>query len=915
MTHADLRLIPTIERRFQRAVFGSLLTGALGQLVLLFSGSIIARRLGADGRGQLALLALAPSVVAQLGTLGMPGAVTYYVSRDPQSARAIIRRIVLPAVLQMLFLAALDVGVGKLLFAGEPHRVKIAAFAVTVVIPGMVLLQYSLAILQGQRRFGAFNVLRVTTGVVYAAAAGLFAVLNRGSILLFGCAWAVSYLVVGILVTFYVVRGLADSDPSRPCASRRELATFGIKALFGGTSVVESFRMDQWIVGLFLTRASLGVYVIAGAFSTLPNLLANSFGFVLFPYVASQARGSGGTRAMWRFVAVGIGGSAAVVGVLELTVGWLLPLCFGPGFAIAVPAARLLLIGAFFLAAKRVLSDGLRGLGRPIPGTIAEVFLWVALVVATIPLLPLFGLEGVAAAVSVATAVSFAVLLAAAVDRLDVRRSLARANSVVRVLPRAAVIPLIACGAGAALPFVATSGGHALDYGVAAAVIIISAYPIMVRVIRGTFDIFEPVVIACLTLGIAFGARPIAMILMSDYTFYGQVDLTPNISSTLWLVLGATTAFVVGYEVVSARPLRRQPLLPAAMNRDLLRGYLVLLGVLGTLLYFFYLLQTGSPLGTIRMNLQGRSKALYSLDTSSTAYLTNAPILLSCVSILYVITTRGRMSIWKRFGVALVILMPFTLDLSTGSRRFLIPTVVLPVLVYYLRERRRPSLLQFVVIVPLAFLLLAGLPSFRTASARQQSGGLGSAIVQHVTSPAGTAKKFLVGNDNEMFSALVSEVGVLKGPDDFSYGGATLGNMLLAPIPHIVFPGKPENENDRLLTKIFGAPCQAVGGVCPDFSIVGSFYHDGWWIAVVVGMTLLGAASAGIWRRYTSKPDIQSTLLAAVFTVFLPIVIRAGFWPGFAWFLFFYIPCAAGLAIAGARARRMPKARTVGEPA
>src|SRR5262249_7021013 len=102
---------------------------------------------------------------------------------------------------------------------------------------------------------------------------------------------------------------------------------------------------------------------------------------------------------------------ALVVLVLELSVGWLVPFFFGDEFSGAVVLTRILLVGALFLSARRMLTDGAQGLGRPGLGTIAEVSSWGFLLPALGVFAPLWGARGVALALAVSSALSFAVLL------------------------------------------------------------------------------------------------------------------------------------------------------------------------------------------------------------------------------------------------------------------------------------------------------------------------------------------------------------------------------------------------------------------------------------------------------------------------------------------------------------------------
>jgi hypothetical protein len=104
------------------------------------------------------------------------------------------------------------------------------------------------------------------------------------------------------------------------------------------------------------------------------------------------------------------------------------------------------------------------------------------------------------------------------------------------------------------------------------------------------------------------------------------------------------------------------------------------------------------------------------------------------------------------------------------------------------------------------------------------------------------------------------------------------------------------------------APCDAFGGICSDFSAIGSFYFDFWLPGVILGMASLGVGSALVWRRYLVRRDPLSSFVAGTWAVFLPIVLRAAFMPALSWFLIFLVPGllilhVAALAPSSTRAR------------
>ena len=191
---------------------------------------------------------------------------------------------------------------------------------------------------------------------------------------------------------------------------------FGLKALLGTLSPVDTIRLDQAVVGLFLNPVALGLYVVAQAFTNLPRVVATSIGVVAYPHVAAEAERDVARRAMWRFFALGVVTSALVVAGLEVMTGRLVTLFFGAEFSAAIPIAHILLLGTFFMAARRVLNDGVNGLGKPGLGTIAEVFSWIVLLPGLAIFLPRYGASGVALALAIAWAASLLLLILLAAD-------------------------------------------------------------------------------------------------------------------------------------------------------------------------------------------------------------------------------------------------------------------------------------------------------------------------------------------------------------------------------------------------------------------------------------------------------------------------------------------------------------------
>jgi O-antigen/teichoic acid export membrane protein len=389
---------------------GSVLTGLFGQAVLIVSGVLAARILGVEDRGYLALLVLFPAVLAQIGSLGLPLAATFELSRDRSRWGEVVRTLLRPMVLQFVTLVLLHAAILLAVFWADPHAVEVSALMSLCAVPAILGQSYGTAILQGQQRFLAFNVLRTLPAVAYTVAVVAIFAAGGGDLQWVVAGWIVASVVSAVVTLWVALSPVGLRRARRSAESLRSMLRFGLKGLLGWTSPVETFRLDQAVVGLFLAPAALGLYVVGLAFANLPRFIAQSVGYIAYPRVAAR-RGDEAWRELWQFFWLASGAAALVVLVLELTVEWLVPAFFGDDFSGAVVLTRILLIGALFLSARRVLTDGAQGLGRPGLGTIAEVSSWAFLLPALGIFTPLWEARGVALALVVSSALSFFVLL------------------------------------------------------------------------------------------------------------------------------------------------------------------------------------------------------------------------------------------------------------------------------------------------------------------------------------------------------------------------------------------------------------------------------------------------------------------------------------------------------------------------
>jgi len=403
-------LVPEL-KGMRRASAEAVIVGLIIQGTLVISGVLLARQLGPQQRGYAALLVLWPIVISKLGELGLPNAVAYFVARDPGLFRHTLGLAISLAKAQVPLLVLCHAAVLTAFLLGKPPSVIGAAVTTIVLVPALMATDYGLAILQGQQRFRALNVLRLVNPAVLVPGLLLLGAAHRTSLVAVMIVIVVAFCASGAASLIAALAFHSTERSQLDPVSTRVLLRFGVHGFLGSTYLIETFRIDQLAIGLFLSPTALGLYVVGIAFTNLPAFISQSLAYIAYPGVAAESNRPQRRRIIWQFFWLSAAASAATVLVLEGSIAVLIPLFFGPQFSTSVGIARIALVGGLLLSARRILAETLRGAGLPVASTLAEATLLATLLPALLIGGHYWGAEGVAGAVAIAGAGSLLVLI------------------------------------------------------------------------------------------------------------------------------------------------------------------------------------------------------------------------------------------------------------------------------------------------------------------------------------------------------------------------------------------------------------------------------------------------------------------------------------------------------------------------
>jgi O-antigen/teichoic acid export membrane protein len=395
--------------RFLPGAAGSVGTAIALQASLLASGIVVARALGPEGRGYVALLAALPSVLCQLGGLGFSLGVSYYVSRERISSQHALSLIAKAVAIQIGLLTVIHAGLLVLLLRDDPKWAQVAGVISLASVLGSFTGEYGLLIFQGQGKFGTFNILRLAPTLAYAIFVVILFGLGQRSVSVVVGASVATGLAFGLLTLALAARSRVPEEKESDLRFG-QVAKFGLRSFLGATSPLESFRLDQLFVGLVLSPVALGYYAVGAAVSNFPRFVAQSLGFVASPTVASELSSEVQWMRVRQFVVLTSAVSVAIGVGLVSAAPVLVPLVFGTSFHRAVGVSQILVANGVIVGVRRVLTDAMRGLGRPAVGAVAEVVGLVALVPLIIGLGRVWGLDGAAVAVTLSSGLGLIVI-------------------------------------------------------------------------------------------------------------------------------------------------------------------------------------------------------------------------------------------------------------------------------------------------------------------------------------------------------------------------------------------------------------------------------------------------------------------------------------------------------------------------
>jgi len=384
---------------------GALISLAVATALVAWTG-------GPTAVGIYTLARVLPGLVGVVLSCGLPGAVPYFLAGAERNNRQ------LPLTLLAMSLAGGALGtalwaaasplLSRFLFPGLSTGLMLL-IAATVFT--QLLLTTAKSCSQGVEDMRGANWVILNEELMFLPAYGVLLLLGVE-----GYALAIAGLLVADVVTFMLGwrrlsrRGFFAGATRPSLELARRVASYGWRAQVGGVIFLLNLRLDFIILDAMAGPAVLGIYAVASKFAELIKVPSMALTYVLYPRYAREGSATATVRARQLIPRAGAL-SAAFIVPLGLTVGFIIPTVYGPGFQDAILPAEIILVGLALEGVGGVITGFLYGTGRPGLNSWAMGVGLGITVVLDVLLIPAFGASGAAAASAVAyTSTSLALI-------------------------------------------------------------------------------------------------------------------------------------------------------------------------------------------------------------------------------------------------------------------------------------------------------------------------------------------------------------------------------------------------------------------------------------------------------------------------------------------------------------------------
>jgi len=389
------------------------------QIVVIIFGFlslvIISRVLGPEGRGIYSLILIIPALMIAFGNFGIDSSNVYLTGKNKYKiedivSNSIIFSALLGIILVLIFWLLLQFS-PFVKFLGENKIPIFYLWLVVLSIPISLILSFFRGIICGRQGLADFNRTRILQGFSeFALLVFLLLFFKKG---IFGAVLSnILSIVATALFSLVLIKRISRFRFSINMSLLRESFFYGGKVYLANMTSFLSYRIDIFLVALYLNPVEVGLYSIAVSIAEKLFLVPGAFSTVLFPKVSSikNSEANDLTPKIVRHTFFLISIFSILLAIFAKP---FMTVVFGSDYLQAVLPLIVLLPGIIAYGVGGVMAADLSGRGMPQ----FAIYSTIACLIVNIPLniifIPKLGIAGASLASSIAYFIDTLVILGA----------------------------------------------------------------------------------------------------------------------------------------------------------------------------------------------------------------------------------------------------------------------------------------------------------------------------------------------------------------------------------------------------------------------------------------------------------------------------------------------------------------------
>jgi O-antigen/teichoic acid export membrane protein len=399
----------SISKNSAITLFTHLLTFGLAITVSI----ILARTLGPANKGIYALIFLILGIMLKLGSLGIEAANTYFVGSKKYEIKNIVSNSLIIAFFMGVILFLFFFGIYQLTifqnFLASNQINPLHLWLVVAVTPFSLFFAFLISIFLGREEIFKYNIINITSHILQVVLIIIFLlVLKKG---IFGAIISqILVIIISTILTVFLITKITKIQILLNKSLLKEQTKYGLRAYFGNLTQFLNYRLDMFLVAVFLVPAEVGFYSIAVGIAEKLWMLPNAIATVLFPRVSSikKAEADNITVQVARHVFLIMFILSIIIASLAKPV---IKILYGLAFLPSVIPFLILLPGVVALGVAKTLTSNLAGRGKPQFGTYASFISLAVNIPLNLLLIPKWGISGAAFASSIAYIIATLVVI------------------------------------------------------------------------------------------------------------------------------------------------------------------------------------------------------------------------------------------------------------------------------------------------------------------------------------------------------------------------------------------------------------------------------------------------------------------------------------------------------------------------